>query len=118
MILNFMETSLTAGFSTAGAQTAGDQPCVRDASVAAVMACGIQKLARHGAADAARLKIKDARLARLCSEDYLEGSETFCGGLKNGYGSRPAYSSWGDDFLTEASARELFQFKPWWRTTI
>jgi hypothetical protein len=34
--------------------------------------------------------------------------------LKFGYGSKDAYSSWGDYFLMEALSRELFGFHPWW----
>lgn len=87
---------------------------VRDASAAAVTVCGIQELAKHDAADSELLKAKDALLSRLCSDDYLNLDPACDGVLKCGYGGKPGYSSWGDYFLMEAVARELFQFEPWW----
>lgn len=92
---------------------AGAEP-VRDASAAAVMVCAIQELAEHGFADAELLHVKDALLNRICRDDYLDFNPNCHGVLKNGYGSKPAYSSWGDYYLMEALARELHQFQPWW----
>lgn len=87
---------------------------VRDASAAAVAACGIQELARQQAADTELLNVKNALLSRLCSEAYLD-TKPECGGiLKSAYGDKPAYSSWGDYFFMEALSRELFPFEPWW----
>jgi unsaturated chondroitin disaccharide hydrolase len=91
---------------------AGEAP-VRDASAAAVAVCAFQELAKHHVADLEILTAKRAMLDRICSSDYLDFSE--CPGiLKSAYGNRAGYSSWGDYFLTEALARELFQFEPWW----
>ncbi|MEI6075853.1 MAG: glycoside hydrolase family 88 protein [Verrucomicrobiota bacterium] len=87
---------------------------VRDASAAAVMICAIQELEQLNAADKQLIDAKDALLRRLCSQDYLDGNPNCLGILKCGYGSRVAYSSWGDYFFMEALARELFQIQPWW----
>jgi unsaturated chondroitin disaccharide hydrolase len=78
------------------------------------MVCGIQELAKFNAADKQLLGVKNALLNRLASRDYLDTNPDCHGVLKCGYGSRMAYSSWGDYFLMEALARELFQFEPWW----
>ncbi len=86
----------------------------RDASAAAVMVCGIQELAKHHAADDEMLNVKNALLSRICRDDCLDANPECQGVLKGGYGSRLGYSSWGDYFLMEALARELFQFRPWW----
>jgi unsaturated chondroitin disaccharide hydrolase len=86
---------------------------VRDASAAAVMVCGIQELAKHHAADEAMLNVKNALLSRICRDDCLDANPECRGVLKGGYGGL-GYSSWGDYFLMEALARELFQFEPWW----
>jgi unsaturated chondroitin disaccharide hydrolase len=91
----------------------GSEP-VRDASAAVVAACGLQELARHGVTNATILKARRALLERVCNEDHLDFNETCPGILKNAYGNKSAYSSWGDYFLMEALARELFQFEPWW----
>ena len=53
-------------------------------------------------------------LGRLCSDEYLNSDENCCGVLRSAFGNQVAYSSWGDYFLMEALARELFQFEPWW----
>lgn len=87
---------------------------MRDASAAAVVICGFQELQRRGVADAAMLKTKDALLACLCSDAYLDANSACRGVLKSAYGDQVAYSSWGDYFLMEALARELFQFEGWW----
>lgn len=90
------------------------EPPIRDASAAAVVACGIQELARHNAADAELLNVKKALLDRICRDDYLDANESCPGVLKCAFGNKVAYSSWGDYFLMEALARELFRFEPWW----
>lgn len=87
---------------------------VRDASAVAVVACGIQELQKLGAADASLLQAKDSLLNALCAEKYLNDNANCFGLLRNGFGSKPGYSSWGDYFLMEALARELHQFEPWW----
>jgi unsaturated chondroitin disaccharide hydrolase len=87
---------------------------VRDASAAAVVACGIQELQRAGVTDAGLLNAKDALLNAICAEKYLN-FDADCGGvLRCGFGNKVAYSSWGDYFLMEALACELHQFEPWW----
>lgn len=87
---------------------------VRDASAAAVAACGFQELQKLGAADGLILKTKDALLNRMCREDYLNFDGNCRGVLRSGYGNKIAYSSWGDYYLMEALARELFQTETWW----
>jgi unsaturated chondroitin disaccharide hydrolase len=87
---------------------------VRDASAAAVMVGAIQELAKLNAADQPLLDVKNSLLNQICSADYLDSNPDCHGVLKSGYGSQAAYSSWGDYYLMEALARELFQFKPWW----
>jgi unsaturated chondroitin disaccharide hydrolase len=91
-----------------------DSAQVRDASAAAIVACGIQELQKLGAADTIQIKAKDALLNILCGARYLNDDTNCCGVLRNGFGSKVAYSSWGDYFLMEALARELHQFEPWW----
>jgi unsaturated chondroitin disaccharide hydrolase len=87
---------------------------IRDASAAAVAVCGFQELQKLGAADVLILKTKEALLNRICSEDYLDTNENCRGVLKSAYGNKVAFSSWGDYFLIEAVARELFQTDTWW----
>jgi unsaturated chondroitin disaccharide hydrolase len=87
---------------------------VRDSSAAAIAVCGFQELAKHRVADLEILKAKNALLDRICSKDYLDFNDACPGVLKSAYGDKAAYSSWGDYFLMEALARELFQFEPWW----
>ena len=89
---------------------------LRDASAASVAACGFQELAKHGAADESILKTKQALLERICSEDYLNFNEAYPGIQKNGQvgNAKNAYTSWGDYFLMEALARELFKTETWW----
>ena len=87
---------------------------VRDTSAAVVAVCGFQELARHHVADLDILQAKHALLDRVCSETYLDSNDACPGILKSAYGDKPAYSSWGDYFLMEALARELFQFAGWW----
>jgi len=80
---------------------------LRDASAGAIAVCGFQELARHGAADGEIFGAKQALLARLCDDDYVDFSETCCGVQKRGQGGRNGYTSWGDYYLMEALAREL-----------
>ena len=87
---------------------------VRDASAAAITVCGIQELAKHHAADMELLIAKNRLLDRICSYDYLNASANCCGVLKNGFGAKPGYSSWGDYFLMEAVSRELAMGEPFW----
>jgi len=91
-----------------------DAEKVRDASAAAIAVCGIQELARQDAADQELLTAKNRLLDRICRHDYLDTRAKCSGVLKNGFGANPGYSTWGDYFLMEALARELFQFEPWW----
>jgi unsaturated chondroitin disaccharide hydrolase len=93
---------------------------IRDASAASIAVCGFQELAKHGAADASILKAKGMLLARLCSEDYFDSTLGCpglqkCGQVGDGKGmGKNAYTSWGDYYLMEALARELFDFEGWW----
>jgi unsaturated chondroitin disaccharide hydrolase len=87
---------------------------VRDTSAAVVAVCGFQELAKHHVADLDILKAKNALLDRVCSKDYLDTNDACPGVLKSAYGDKPAYSSWGDYFLMEALATELFQSETFW----
>jgi unsaturated chondroitin disaccharide hydrolase len=87
---------------------------LRDASAAAVTVCGIQELAKHGAADGELIAAKDKILGRICSDDYLDGNPDCFGVLKSGMGNKPGYSSWGDYFLMEAVSRELGMGETFW----
>ena len=87
---------------------------VRDASAGAIAACGFQELAAHGAADRELLKIKQAMLGRLCSDDYLDFRKTCPGVQKHGQGGENGYTSWGDYFLMEALGRELKGGEAFW----
>jgi len=89
-----------------------DSPRVRDASAAAIAVCGFQELAKQGVGEEFEAA-KCALLNRLCSS-FIDFDEGCPGVLKSGYGSKNAYSSWGDYFLMEALSRELFGFKTWW----
>ncbi|MGH7951501.1 MAG: glycoside hydrolase family 88 protein [Limisphaerales bacterium] len=86
----------------------------RDASAAVIAVCGFQELAKHDMADDELLKTKRALLDCACSEHYLDSSDSCHGILKNAYGDKNAYSSWGDYFLMEALANELFNFRGYW----
>jgi unsaturated chondroitin disaccharide hydrolase len=92
---------------------AGAEP-LRDASAAVIAVCGLQELAKQGVTDPDLSAAKCSLLDRACREDYLDFNQACPGVLKNAYGNQSAYSSWGDYFLMEALARELFQFEPWW----
>ena len=86
---------------------------VRDASAAVIAVCGFQELAKHHAADLDILKAKHKLLDRVC-DAYLDFSDACPGVLKSAYGDKLAYSSWGDYFLMEALAREIFDFEGFW----
>lgn len=86
----------------------------RDASAAAVVVCGFQELQKLGAADKTIRNAKDALLSRICGDEYLDFNAACRGVWKSAYGDKVAYSSWGDYFLMEALARELFQFRGYW----
>jgi unsaturated chondroitin disaccharide hydrolase len=87
---------------------------IRDASAAVIAICGFQELAKHHVADLDILKAKQALLDRVCTDDYLDFNDTCPGVLKNAYGDKNAYSSWGDYFLMEALSRELEIGEPFW----
>jgi len=87
---------------------------VRDSSAAVVAVRGFQELAKHHVADLDILKTKNALLDRVCCKEYLDASDTCPGILKNAYGDKNAYSSWGDYFLMEALSRELNNGETWW----
>jgi unsaturated chondroitin disaccharide hydrolase len=91
-----------------------DRPQVPDASAAAITVCGIQELAKHQAADVELMAAKNRLLERICREDYLDTRPECFGVLKSAYGSKPAYSSWGDYFLMEAVSRELKGEETFW----
>ena len=94
---------------------------LRDSSAAAVAVCGFQELQNLGAADVLIAKSKVSLLQHLCSDAYLNFEESLPGILKNGQLgvnganlAQNAYTSWGDYYLMEALARELFQAKTGW----
>jgi unsaturated chondroitin disaccharide hydrolase len=93
---------------------------VRDSSAAAIAVCGFQELAKHHVADDRIAKAKNALLDRICSKDYLHFNDKCPGILKNGQVgdgvgmAKNAYTSWGDYYLMEAVARELFRTEGWW----
>lgn len=91
----------------------GSEP-VRDASAAAIVVCGLQELAHHGVTEPGLLNAKEALLARLCCDDYLDYDENCPGVLKGAFGDKHAYSSWGDYFLMEALSRELGVGESFW----
>jgi len=97
----------------------GEEP-LRDSSAAAVAICALQELQALDAADEGMIALKDALLARLCSEDYLDKNPNCRGLLKfaevgDGVGrARSAYTSWGDYYFMEGLARELAMPVTWW----
>lgn len=97
----------------------GEEP-LRDSSAAAIAVCAIQELRDLGHADDDMLATKDALLARLSSEDYLDDRPEVRGVLKQGEvgdgvgKARSAYTSWGDYFFMEGLARELGLKVSWW----
>lgn len=98
-----------------------DEPRLRDASAAAIAACGFQELQRLNAADDSILNAKHVLLQRLCRDESLDFDESRRGVLRNGQvgdngpgSAKNAFTSWGDYFLMEALARELFHAETWW----
>jgi len=91
-----------------------DAPKFRDASALAVALCGFMELAKQGGEDSKFFHSTRPLLHRLCADASLDFDENCRGALRSAYGDRVAYSSWGDYFLMEALARELFQFEGWW----
>ncbi len=97
----------------------GEEPLL-DTSAAAVVVCGIQELQQHQAATPAMLAVKQRMLETLCSERFLDVNESCPGILKeaeagDGVGkARSVYTSWGDYFLMEALATELFTPELFW----
>jgi unsaturated chondroitin disaccharide hydrolase len=95
-------------------------PRIRDASAASVAICGFQELLKHQVGDPQLQTAARNLLHRLCSEDYLNVDENCPGiqkkgmvGAENKMGKN-AYTSWGDYYLMEALAGELFQGEIWW----
>ena len=87
---------------------------VRDTSAAVVAVCAFQELAKHHVADSEILKMKNALLKQVCSNEYLDFDENCPGILKSAYGNKVAYTSWGDYFLMEALSRELNMGETFW----
>jgi unsaturated chondroitin disaccharide hydrolase len=99
---------------------AGEKP-LRDTSASAVVACGYQELEELGAADALITRTKKSLLQHLCTDQYLNFDEACPGVLRdgqvgaNGPGTAAnAYMTWGDYYLMEALAKELFQANNLW----
>jgi unsaturated chondroitin disaccharide hydrolase len=97
-----------------------EAPQIRDSSAAAVAVCAFQELESAGAAEPAIMAAKQALLARLCSDAYLDFDPAVEGVLKHGEvgdgvgNAKSAYTSWGDYFLMEALARETGNKETWW----
>jgi len=94
---------------------------LRDASAASVAVCGMQELLKLKPGETKLADAVGRLLKRLYSEDYLDSNGQCPGVQRHGQvgngkpgGAQNAYTSWGDYFLMEALARELFQFEPWW----
>lgn len=99
---------------------AGEAP-LRDTSAAAVVVCGYQELEKLGAADALITKTKESLLQHLCTDQYLNLDESCPGVLRDGQvgssgpgSAQNAYMTWGDYYLMEALASELFQTNTFW----
>jgi unsaturated chondroitin disaccharide hydrolase len=90
------------------------KPPVRDASALAIAICGFKELAQQGGQDSRFCHATRPLLLGLCSDAYLDFDDNCRGVLKSAYGDKAAYSSWGDYFLMEALARELFEFGGYW----
>ena len=97
-----------------------EAPRIRDSSAAAIAVCAFQELEALGAADASITTAKEALLAKLCSDDYLDFDPSIEGILRHGEvgdgvgKAKSAYTSWGDYFLMEALAREMGMKETWW----
>lgn len=87
---------------------------VRDASAGAIAVCGFQELVLNGVMEPDIMKAKEALLERLCSDEYLDFNDSCCGIQKHGQAGSNGYTSWGDYYLMEAVARELFRIETWW----
>jgi unsaturated chondroitin disaccharide hydrolase len=93
---------------------------IRDASAGSIAICGMQELLKHEPGDALLASASRRLLVRLCAEDNLDFRENCPGLLKycmigDGVGkAKNAYTSWGDYYLMEALAWELFQTEPCW----
>ncbi len=93
---------------------------VRDSSAAAIAACGFQELLKFRSEEKMLAETTSALLNRLCSDDYLDSSDSCTGVLKfgevgDGVGkARTAYTSWGDYFFMEALARFLGKGESYW----
>jgi len=98
---------------------AGENP-LRDSSAAAIAVCGLQELLKHEPGETVLATGKETVLSRICTEDYLDFSESCPGVLKNaevgdGVGkARRAYTSWGDYFCMEALNTELQLGETFW----
>lgn len=90
------------------------KPAIRDSSALAIAVCGFMELARQGGQDSKFYHSTRPMLLRLCADDYLNSDENCRGVLRNAYGDKCAYSSWGDYFLMEALDRELHQGEAFW----
>jgi unsaturated chondroitin disaccharide hydrolase len=97
------------------------EPPLRDSSAAAIVVCGIRELQDFGAADVLITKTKESLLHHLCSDAYLDFDESVPGILKDGQVgasgtnmAQNAYTSWGDYYLMEALAREIFDARTGW----
>ena len=96
-------------------------PPSRDSSAAAIVVCGYRELQDLGIKEPSIAKTKESLLQNLCSDASLNFDETIPGILKDGQvglnGTKlgqNAYTSWGDYYLMEALARELFDAKTSW----
>jgi unsaturated chondroitin disaccharide hydrolase len=87
---------------------------LRDSSAAAIVVCGFQELARHGADNASIANARQSLMAKLCSDDWLNRDEACFGVQRGGQGGGNGYTSWGDYFLMEALCRELSQEETFW----
>ena len=96
-------------------------PPLRDSSAAAIVVCGYRELQDLGVTDTSIAKTKELLLHNLCGDAFLNFDESIPGILKDGQvglnGTKlgqNAYTSWGDYYLMEALARELFDARPAW----
>jgi unsaturated chondroitin disaccharide hydrolase len=94
---------------------------LRDASAASVAVCGLQEIVRHMPEEILLSEAKNRLLSRLCSDDYMNSNADCPGVQKSGQvgtgvpgGAQNAYTSWGDYFLMESLARELYRVEDYW----
>lgn len=97
------------------------EPQLRDSSAAAIVVCGYRELRDLGVSDAMIAKTEESLLHCLCGNEYLNFDESIPAILRNGQVgvngtklAQNAYTSWGDYYLMEALARELFDVKTGW----